>query len=192
MKRYLVLLFVSIALLFGKTASAQTIPTMIDGYQCNLPFYAGYVLSDSWVFSTVDKQVGLIALGYDLGPTGADGIWGPMSEAAAQSLRETHPDGKLSNVQTCTVARAIVRYEVSVLDGWIRVYNSLPPNIQNTFLAKVSRPVPAAYPSEDGYVAPGNGYGDISTRTGLPKTNYVRGYTRSNGVVVRSYYRSHR
>lgn len=42
------------------------------------------------------------------------------------------------------------------------------------------------------YVVPGNGYGEISPATGLPRTNYVRGYTRSNGTVVQPYYRSHR
>ena len=38
----------------------------------------------------------------------------------------------------------------------------------------------------------GSCYGDISTITGLPKTNYVSGYTKRDGTVVRGYYRSHR
>jgi hypothetical protein len=37
----------------------------------------------------------------------------------------------------------------------------------------------------------GSCYGDISPRTGLPKTIYVPGYTRSDGTHVGSYYRSH-
>jgi hypothetical protein len=36
------------------------------------------------------------------------------------------------------------------------------------------------------------GYGAISTITGNPRTNFVKGYTRSDGVKVRSYYRSKR
>jgi hypothetical protein len=59
----------------------------------------------------------------------------------------------------------------------------------------------AARPSPDYYPLPPTGlgcsesgscYGDISNVTGLPKTDYVRGYFRSDGVYVGSYYRSHR
>jgi hypothetical protein len=37
----------------------------------------------------------------------------------------------------------------------------------------------------------GSYYGEISDRTGLPRTTYVQGYYRQNGTYVRSYYRSH-
>jgi hypothetical protein len=36
----------------------------------------------------------------------------------------------------------------------------------------------------------GSCYGDISERTGLPKTTFVHGYLRSDGTYVGSYYRS--
>ncbi len=36
----------------------------------------------------------------------------------------------------------------------------------------------------------GTGYGDISTRTGRPKTVHVRGYYRKDGTYVRPHYRS--
>lgn len=43
----------------------------------------------------------------------------------------------------------------------------------------------------DGYTRPrGTGYGVISERTGKPRTQYVRGYTRKDGTRVAPYYRS--
>lgn len=36
------------------------------------------------------------------------------------------------------------------------------------------------------------GYGVISQRTGKPRTQYVRGYTRKDGTRVKPYYRSRR
>jgi hypothetical protein len=36
----------------------------------------------------------------------------------------------------------------------------------------------------------GSKYGDKSTKTGRPKTVFVKGYYRKNGTYVRSYYRS--
>ncbi|MUT27296.1 MULTISPECIES: hypothetical protein [Mesorhizobium] len=50
---------------------------------------------------------------------------------------------------------------------------------------------PSTGGSPTGCVSP-NQYGAISCITGLPKTNYVRGYFRKNGTYVRPYYRSHR
>ncbi|QDC01722.1 hypothetical protein [Mesorhizobium sp. 8] len=44
----------------------------------------------------------------------------------------------------------------------------------------------------DGHHGPATGYGAISTITNLPRTHYVSGYTRSDGVDVRPYYRSKR
>lgn len=51
-------------------------------------------------------------------------------------------------------------------------------------------------PDYSGYSYPqvaenGSYYGQISTKTGAPKTTYVHGYFRKNGTYVRSYYRSH-
>lgn len=57
----------------------------------------------------------------------------------------------------------------------------------------VATPPAAIY---DNYYSPpfvaenGSYYGEISARTGLPRTNYVRGYYRADGTYVRSYYRS--
>jgi hypothetical protein len=39
---------------------------------------------------------------------------------------------------------------------------------------------------------PGLGCGETSRTTGLPRTQYVSGYTRRDGTYVRPYYRSHR
>jgi hypothetical protein len=38
----------------------------------------------------------------------------------------------------------------------------------------------------------GDGYGATSKRTGLPRTEWVNGYTRKNGTVVHGYFRSRR
>jgi hypothetical protein len=54
---------------------------------------------------------------------------------------------------------------------------------------------PTASPSANlvvGCNPPGLGCGQISTTTGLPRTEYVSGYTRRDGTHVQSYYRSHR
>jgi hypothetical protein len=50
----------------------------------------------------------------------------------------------------------------------------------------------APTPTVGGYPCAENGscYGDISDVTGLPKTNLVSGYFRSDGTYVRGYYRS--
>lgn len=50
---------------------------------------------------------------------------------------------------------------------------------------------PSTGSGSSGCVSP-NQYGAISCVTGLPRTNYVRGYFRKNGTYVRPYYRSHR
>jgi hypothetical protein len=58
------------------------------------------------------------------------------------------------------------------------------PSVSNT---APSRTTPAASPlcAENGSC-----YGDISARTGLPKTVPVHGYYRADGTYVRGYYRS--
>jgi hypothetical protein len=45
--------------------------------------------------------------------------------------------------------------------------------------------------SGTGVAENGSYYGEISRYNGLPKTTYVRGYTRRDGTTVRSHYRSH-
>lgn len=61
-------------------------------------------------------------------------------------------------------------------------------------------PLPFSYAESEGVQPPsiyppavaenGSYYGEISERTGLPRTNYVNGYYRRNGTYVQSYYRS--
>ena len=55
----------------------------------------------------------------------------------------------------------------------------------NTAEPPRTTPVPSTLCAENGTC-----YGDISSRTGLPKTVPVHGYYRSNGTYVRGYYRS--
>jgi hypothetical protein len=54
--------------------------------------------------------------------------------------------------------------------------------------------VPATEPlgttARPGCSETGSCYGDLSTATGRPRTNYVRGYFRRDGTYVGSYYRS--
>lgn len=67
--------------------------------------------------------------------------------------------------------------------GLAPTYTSLPPSISYTLSQPTSNPIISP---------PGDGYGEISPRTGLPRTNYVHGYTRRDGTVVQPYYRSHK
>lgn len=48
---------------------------------------------------------------------------------------------------------------------------------------------PSAYNSS-GVAGNGSYYGQISSQTGLPKTTYVRSYTRRDGTYVQAHYRS--
>jgi hypothetical protein len=50
----------------------------------------------------------------------------------------------------------------------------------------------SSYPSYSSYSSSSSygGYGAISETTGLPRTNYVSSYTRSDGTYVSPYYRS--
>lgn len=68
--------------------------------------------------------------------------------------------------------------------------NVAPGRSQNLASASPGGYTPAGA-SSSGCVSP-NQYGAISCVTGLPRTNYVRGYFRKNGTYVRPYYRSHR
>jgi|ERR1035437_2284867 hypothetical protein len=67
----------------------------------------------------------------------------------------------------------------------VRVKSPPQPGVPNT--AALPSTTPAASPlcAENGSC-----YGDISARTGLPKTVPVHGYYRANGTYVRGYYRS--
>jgi len=56
----------------------------------------------------------------------------------------------------------------------------------------VARAQPTLASSVNACNPPGLGCGEISRTTGLPRTNYVSGYTRRDGTYVRPYYRSHR
>jgi hypothetical protein len=56
-----------------------------------------------------------------------------------------------------------------------------------------AQPVPSAAAPVSVSAAPAaSGYGEISKTTGLPRTDYVSGYTRKDGTHVAPYYRSHR
>lgn len=57
------------------------------------------------------------------------------------------------------------------------------------------QPSPSSIPTttpRGGCAENGSCFGDVSSLTGRPKTTYVRGYYRKNGVYVRSHYRSRR
>ena len=110
-------------------------------------------LTDSVLGIQIIQQE-LIGAGYNVGPSGADGIYGPATRAAWHS---------------CFVKKQCGQDAISLYVP----YNDTPSNEYNS----------------PGF---GNGYGEISKTTGLPRTNYVQGYTRSNGTVVQSYCRSHR
>ncbi|BCM17518.1 hypothetical protein MJ8_12840 [Mesorhizobium sp. J8] len=73
------------------------------------------------------------------------------------------------------------------------VAGAAPPGSaqQNVALPSPGGYSPSLGGSSSGCVSP-NQFGAVSCLTGLPKTNYVRGYFRKNGTYVRSYYRSHR
>lgn len=53
----------------------------------------------------------------------------------------------------------------------------------------ISSPAPAP-PLGSGCAENGSCYGDTSNINGMPKTNHVNGYFRSNGTYVRGHYRS--
>jgi hypothetical protein len=58
---------------------------------------------------------------------------------------------------------------------------------QRSELEAIAGPIPDIAPACS---ETGSCYGDISDITGLPRTNYVNGYYRSDGTHVGSYYRS--
>lgn len=80
--------------------------------------------------------------------------------------------------------------------GNSRTYESTYPSAFPTVIADTSdKPRLNAYPAPS-YSAPKceslGCYGQISTTTGLPRTEYVSGYVRKDGTYVRPYYRSRR
>jgi hypothetical protein len=66
--------------------------------------------------------------------------------------------------------------------------SSHPPSSRSALPSTAATTPPAQ--SSPACSESGSCYGDISERTGLPKTTYVPGYFRKNGTYVRSYYRS--
>lgn len=76
--------------------------------------------------------------------------------------------------------------------GWIGSDESRPYS-QSVRLATTAHNTTAARPIYVGSGVAENGgyYGQISDRTGRPRTQYVHGYYRKDGTYVRSYYRSH-
>jgi hypothetical protein len=67
------------------------------------------------------------------------------------------------------------------LSQWFKFGNPTTASVPKTGYTGTVRP---------GCSESGSCYGDISTITGMPRTTYVNGYTRSNGTQVRGYYRS--
>lgn len=64
---------------------------------------------------------------------------------------------------------------------------SIPPEQISGSSSPAPTPPPTIGPS---CAENGSCYGDISNINGMPKTNHVNGYFRSNGTYVRGHYRS--
>jgi hypothetical protein len=121
--------------------------------------------------TTLELQACLTNVGYDVGRL--DGIDGPKTQNAlnqwtaggAASDEQIHKCyGGIQAVRALTAAQAAT---VPQGEGW-----------QPTETAPAS--------------APNGNHGDISPTNGLPRTQYVNGYTRKDGTYVAPYVRSHR
>jgi hypothetical protein len=121
----------------------------------------------------LEEQSCLTIIGYDVGPL--DGIDGPRTETALQAALKGGPltdDATRRCWQGIQLARATA----------IQASNAAPTAPQP---AQPALPQAAAVPAAADY-------GDTSPATGLPRTEYVHGYTRKDGTQVQPYYRSHR
>jgi hypothetical protein len=132
---------------------------------------------------TIEEQGCLAGLGYDVGTL--DGIEGPKTRAAISAFNTS---GMLTDDQVRRCWQGILNGRLTAAVQGLPASNA------------PSQPVPSPPAQEQIYApqqpayggAPPAGYGDISTTTGLPRTQYVQGYTRKDGTVVQGYYRSHR
>jgi hypothetical protein len=101
-----------------------------------------------------------------------------------------------SRLSECSSSQSRVSVNIPSASGVVNP--SAPPSGATTTEPAFSRPAPTpGYVPLPTYPVPGcsesgSCNGDISSITGLPKTNYVNGYFRSDGTYVGSYYRSHR
>jgi hypothetical protein len=116
--------------------------------------------------------------------TDGEGVYLRRTPAMADKLR-AYPDGTPLQVTGPAVNEDSSRwYPVRAPDG-------SDGYVPAAYVAFARPPAPPlARPA--GCNPPGLGCGEISRTTGLPRTEYVSGYTRPDGTYVRSYYRSHR
>jgi hypothetical protein len=100
------------------------------------------------------------------------------------SLAETLPSARHHSAIASANVVPVQRPEASVpVVAPISSNSAITSRIGST----VVLPVPTGSCAENGSC-----YGDISDKTGLPKTVAVQGYYRADGTYVRGYYRSHK
>ena len=111
----------------------------------------------------------------------------------------TEPDELLpkatsnSSVASSTSDQAALAAAGTAVAATASPWTRYQPSSSTTTYAPPSGYAYQALPSSAGPKCEGVGcYGAISTTTGLPRTNYVSGYTRKDGTYVRPYYRSRR
>jgi len=71
-----------------------------------------------------------------------------------------------------------------------KITGSIPPVLLASYQPATSTPAGNTPVYKGGCAENGSCHGDISARTGSPKTTYVNGYYRKNGTYVRGHYRS--
>jgi peptidoglycan hydrolase-like protein with peptidoglycan-binding domain len=121
---------------------------------------------------TAELQACLSNVGYDVGPI--DGIDGPQTTKAFNAFVSA---GQLSDEQ--------IRACYDGIQSWKR-------QAQGHAAPSFTSPAPAYRPHPRNAPPATPGYGEISTITGLPRTQYVQGYTRKDGTFVKPHYRSPR
>jgi hypothetical protein len=149
--------------------------------------------------SPQEWQACLIASGYDLGPSGADGIWGQKSQEAYTSFWAAHPSGTVNEAEirrcwggtTAVTAPAIPKSTAPLkprktLDEAIKeevVHESgQVDDTPTTVAAPAAEPAPPYIsPAAPPYIAPVPDYGS--------RTEHVSGYTRKDGTYVAPYTR---
>jgi hypothetical protein len=134
--------------------------------------------------------------------TDGEGVYLRRTPTMSDKLR-AYPEGTQLQVTGATInADGALWYPVRAPDGAVGyvpaayVASARPPvpapTLAPTGPTTLVESVPTPANSVAGCNPPGLGCGEISHTTGLPRTEYVSGYTRRDGTYVRSYYRSHR
>jgi hypothetical protein len=160
-----------------------------------------------WTFSDSDV-VRVAALWFEINgngaitvsgtkPDGIDSYSGPMGPFVYPGNPDLHVTQAAINEQVARLHR-IVGLAAVTLPEDINVLRSYTICFQSERLPGYTYGYVAASPAAvyDNVLQPpfvaenGSYYGEISTRTGLPRTNFVNGYYRMDGTYVRSYYRS--